>query len=88
MLSAEEQIADSFTLVTGYETDPRYLRAVSLLASYLLKPAASATFNSIKVGPIEIKPNEPVSAESAPDLFILLGGLIEPALNRFRWDFR
>lgn len=88
LLSAEEQIADRFNLSEGFETDPRYLRAASLLASYLLNPAPGITYSSIKVGPIEVKPNEVSNAMAEPDLRVMLGDLVAPAVNPYRWDFR
>lgn len=88
LLSAEEQIADRFSLSEGFETDPRYLRAASLLASFLLNPAPSTTYSSIKVGPIEVKPNAANTMMPEPDLRVILGDLVAPAVNPYRWDFR
>ena len=86
--SAVEEIETHFQLAAGYESDPRFLRAVSRLANFLLKPAAATTYSRIKVGPIEIDPVTPDNAVKKPDLRLLLGDLVVPAVNPYRWDFR
>ena len=86
--SAVEEIETRFQLAAGYESDPRFLRAVSRLANFLLQPSAATTYSKIKVGSIELEPVTPDNSIKKPDLRLLLGDLVVPAVNPYRWDFR
>lgn len=88
VVSAEEHIQLQFKLVSGFEDDARYVRAVSQLSDYLLRAAPTQQFSKIAVGPIEIAPVVSTETPAAPNLELLLGALIAPAVNPYRWDFR